>query len=578
MKKKGQRRAGKETPVVQTGAPKRPGWAIPAVVFGAALMLGILVYAPALDGPFLLDDLYLPFARPEAEAGRPFWPWKLRPVLMATFYLNYQAAGFAPWSYHLVNVFLHAVVALLVFFILRRLTEKAVADSAKDLIAPLGAGIFLLHPLQTESVAYIASRSEVLSTLFAYGALAVFLHRPQAEISWPRAILVLGLLAAAMGSKEHTAAMVAVLMLTDYFWNPGFSLRGIARSWKVYAPMALLAVPAVSMIRLVLRTADTAGFGLQDLAWHEYALTQCRAFWKYLQLFVAPIGQNVDPYFPVSRSLFDHGAAIGLVAIALSVGAAWWFRKRAPLISYGFFVFVILLAPTSSILPIRDPLAERRLYLPFIGLLLMLAGTLVRWSPPRRTLVFGGTALLGLLAALTYSRAALWGNPTLLWEDAVKGSPNKMRPHFQLAHAYYRDGRCADAVTLYAKAAKLEPPDIRLLTNWALALECAGKPEEALARLQEAVKIEPSAHLHSTIGMIHAKQGRYSQALAALAEAQKLDPQFTMAYVYEGNVRALQGDAAAARDLYQKALRIDPSNAAARQSLALLGQSGEGQR
>lgn len=578
MKKKRQRRSAKEVPVVETGAPKHPRWVIPALAFGAALILAFLVYAPALDGPFLLDDLYLPFARPEAEAGRPFWPWGLRPVLMASFYLNYQAAGFRPWSYHAVNIFLHAAVALLVFFILRRLIERAATDSAKDLIAALGAGIFLLHPLQTESVAYIASRSEILSTLFAYGALAVFLYRPQPEIAWPRAILVLALLAAAMGSKEHTAAMVAVLMVTDYFWNAGFSLRGLGRSWKVYAPMVLLAIPAFSMIRLVFRTADTAGFGLKDLAWYEYAFTQCRAFWRYLQLFFAPIGQNVDPDFPISRSLLDHGAAFGLVAIALCAGAAWWFRKQAPLVAYGFFVFLILLAPTSSILPIRDPFAERRLYLPFIGLLLVLAGALVRWPLPRRTLALGGMAMLALFSALTYSRAVLWGNPALLWEDAVKGSPNKMRPHFQLAYAYYREGRCADAAPFYAKAAELEPPDVRLLTNWALALECAGKPEEALARLEQALQIEPSAHLHSTIGMIHAKQGRYEQALTALAQAQKIDPQFTMAYVYEGNVRALQGDAAAARQLYQKALQIDPSNEAARQSLALLGQSGEGQR
>ncbi len=569
MKKRAQRRADRSAgeAVAASSAARQTPWLHPVLLVCAAIVLAFVVYGPALNGPFMLDDLYLPFARPEAEAGKAFWPMAVRPVLMASFRLNYELSGTRTTPYHVLNVALHAMAAFVVFLIVRRLLATAAPDAPRrDLIAALAAGVFLLHPLQAESVAYVASRSEVLSTLLAYSALLVFVSRAEAALPWRSVLAVLVLAAAAAGTKEHTVAIAAVFVLTDYFWYSGSSVAGMRRHWRFYLPIAVALIPAALMIRFVLRTADTAGFRMQDLTWYEYPFTQFRMIWRYVWMTVVPIGQNLDPDIAISRGILSEGAIFGLLGLVVCTAAAWWYRRQAPLIAYGFFVFLILLAPTSSVLPIRDVFAERRIYLPFLGLLLAITGALVRWPVPQRALVGGGAAILLMLAGLTYQRSALWADPILLWEDSVAGSPNKVRPHFQLAHAYYQDGRCADAARLYEKAAAMEEPETRLLVNWGLALDCAGQLDAALGPLRKAAEREPTAHIQATIGMIHAKRGDYGRALDALTEARRLNPKFAITYLYEGNVRALQGDPEAALELYRKVIALDPTNQAARQS------------
>jgi tetratricopeptide (TPR) repeat protein len=116
----------------------------------------------------------------------------------------------------------------------------------------------------------------------------------------------------------------------------------------------------------------------------------------------------------------------------------------------------------------------------------------------------------------------------------------------------------------------MQNPDDRLLIDWALALDCVDKPDQAVAKVHEAMKQQgPSAHAYAVIGMVYGKRGRADEALAALAEAEKLDPQFEMTYVYRGNIYASRGQMPTAAGEYQRALAINPDNAAARDGLAL---------
>src|ERR1051326_4048606 len=264
---------------------------------------------------------------------------------------------------------------------MRKLLDWAgTAKWTREITALFAAALFLFHPLQTESVTYIASRSETLSVFFFLAAFVVFLYGLPAA-SFARIAAVLALYGAAGLTKEHTAVLPALLLLTDYYWNPGFSLAGIRRQWKLYGSIALLAAAGGVVIwYMVLRTATSAGFRVAGIAWWQYFFTQCRVIWKYIFAFLFPFWLNLDADVPISRNVLDHGAIVGLIAlVALSV-AAWIYRRRFPLATYGWFVFLLLLAPTSSIVPIIDPYAERRLYLPFIGLLLIVAECVRRWK------------------------------------------------------------------------------------------------------------------------------------------------------------------------------------------------------
>lgn len=539
---------------------------IQAAGFFVAIVAVFIVYGPALNGPFLLDDTYLPYLLP-AYANAPLRAWLqgMRPMLMLTYWLNFKGSGTEPGSYHLVNVFLHILNGGLVFAVLRKLLVLAKGDA--PILAAFGAGLFLLHPLQTESVSYVASRSETLSLLFFLFAFVLFLYRKDPQISWRDSVIILILFGFACLSKEHAAVLPILLLLTDYYWNPGFTLEGIRGNWRLYLPMAAGGVLAIAFVWRVLSTATTAGFGMKDLTWYQYFFTQCRAIWRYLLLFVFPLGQNVDHDYAISHDLLDRGAIVGLIGLLLLIAAAWYYRRRFPIASYGVFTALILFSPTSSVVPIRDTLVERRMYLPFIGLLLIALGALQLWKVSRPTLI--GTLGLILLveATLAYDRNRLWGNSVDMWQDSVSKAPVKVRPNFQLAYAYYNDGKCQEAADQFAKTAALEKPSYGLLVDWALAADCAGRPAEAIARLQQAASLDGTGHIYSQIGMEYAKMAQYAQALDALDRAVKIDPNFGRTYVYRGNVYALQGNKTRAEEEYRHALQLDASDQYARDGL-----------
>jgi hypothetical protein len=530
----------------------------------AALLVAFAVYGPALNGAFVFDDRYMPFLQPAlADLPLSLWVSGVRPLLMVSFWTDYQIGKTDPSSYHATNVIFHFVTSLLVVFIVARLLElTGVAGRMRALLAVAAGAVFLLHPLQTETVAYVTSRSDAMSVMFYYAAFAVFLYCRTERMSLWRAIAVAVLFACAAGIKEHTLTLPVLLVATDYW----FRLGGIRKHWILYALLLVCGILGGLWVLRVLGGADTAGFHVAGLTPTMYFFTECRVVWTYVRMFVLPFGQNVDPDVPLSASLFDHGAILGLLAwIAVAV-AAWVYRKRFPLAAFGVLVFFLLIAPTSSIVPIRDVQAERRVYLPMLGLLLVCVEFARRAK--FRQLAWGGAAVASVLAVLAYQRNEVWAGPLPLWTDAAAKSPNKMRPHFQLAFAHqFEERRYDEAAREYEIAARIGPVDDLLLVDWALALDAMGREDEAAVRLRQAAALAPSAHIYTQLGMVFAKHRRYQEALDALATAERLDPGFVITYVYRGKLYEQSGDAAAAAREYQRALAIEPGNAEAIEGL-----------
>jgi tetratricopeptide (TPR) repeat protein len=535
----------------------------------SAALAAFVIYAPALVGPFVFDDIYLPIF----QRGLPLRQWLagVRPVVMLSYWLNFRASELDPFPYHLWNLLLHIANSGFVYLIVSRLLDwSGKADAWRRQALALFAGaVFLLHPLQTESVAYVASRSETLSVFFAYAAYTAFLYRRRAATSVLAAAGIIVLFVLAVLSKEHTAALPALLLLTDYYWNPGFSLAGIKRNWKLYAPVAIAGAVGVQFVLNVLRTSDSAGFRLKEITPERYLFSQCRAIWTYLRMFLLPVGQNVDHEFPLSHSVLEHGAIFALLALLSVAILAWIYRKRFPLASFGVFVFLILIAPTSSFVPIKDLLVERRMYLPMLGLLLVMADLLRCWKTSQSVLALtlAGAALA--LAGATDFRVRAWTSDIALWEDSVAEAPGNSRAHFQLAFAYFQANRCGEASSEYEKTSKLSAaPELRLWVDWALALDCAGRPVEALAILDREKIRYQNPDLYATIGMIAGKQGMADRALAALSSAEAIDPANEMIYLYRGNVFMTQSNYLGAATAYRKALQLNPGLDAARAPLA----------
>lgn len=569
--KKQKRRDSKSAPSAQEAAAPPAWWSVPWwywLIGCSALFLVFEAYGPALHSPFVLDDLYLPYAEPYPPRSLHGWVAFQRPLLLISYWVDYQMGAGDPHGYHTTNVLLHFFVSIVVMFIAARLLEwTGVSGRMRQALAVFSGALFLLHPLQTESVAYVASRSEVLSVLFYYTAFAVFIYSNRDSMSLLRAVAIVALFGAAAATKEHTLTLPALIVLTDLFWHRG----GLRRNGILYALLALACAAGGVVVWRVLLASNTAGFGMADLSPTSYFLTQCRMIWIYVRMFFLPFGQNIDADIPISRGLFDQGAIFGLLALLAVTAAAWIYRKRWPLASFGVFVFLLLIAPTSSIIPIRDVLAERRVYLPFLGLILIALELLRRLQFPQA--VGTGSAVLLAATVLTYQRSDVWSTPLTLWQDSVAKSPHKMRPLFHLAFTEYQAGDCAKAAQDFQAASRLDTPDYRLLVDWANALDCAGREEEAATEFMAATRLYPqSAEAWVGLSSVYGKQNKLDQALEVLARAEALDPLIPQIYVNRGGVYELQGNRAAAAKEYRRALALDPANRLAAAGLGRVGR------
>jgi len=589
-----------------------PLWVVPACA-----LLALAVFAPALDGPFVFDDFHLPFSNPAAERMAPaFWIGGVRPLLMATYWMNFRLSGTQPWSYHAVNVALHAVAGALAFYILLRLLALSSFAGRADLMAAAGAVLFLVHPLQTESVDYVAGRSEVLCGVFVLAGWLMFLegmgeelcdgrmgkslvphvaapvktgaiHKPgepperrlQAEARPTsaaalragrrgRALRDVGVLvcgAAALLSKESGVCLAGLLIASDLYWGEGSFADRLRKRKVLYATMLAGFIAASILILRGLNGSSTAGLA-GPVGPLSYALTQSRVVVTYFRLFFFPRGQNVDWQLPFYRSIGE--AWPWLLATAAMVGLIAWLYRRARLASFGLLVFLLTLAPTSSFIPIKDALAERRMYLPVAGLAIFLVGLAakVRWPAIWKTVPV--TSVLIACAALANARSQVWSSDISLWESSLAQNPANARAHASLGGAFMLRRDCTAAAREYRRVVELEGLNAISGGNLAAAYECAGQNDLALDTYKSLVAVHPDAAAWTRIGYLEALKEHVAASLAAFENALRLDPNNSAAYSYRGTGRLALGDMAGARSDFQRALALDPGNAVAAGALS----------
>lgn len=560
------------TEVPPAGAPR---WYWFAGAFAFFFLL-LEIYWPSIRGPFVFDDEYLPFRDPGfLQTGVKSLNPAVRPFLNISYWLNLRLFGMEDtFNFHLTNVLLHFANGILIFLTVRKLLQLSGVDIEKTKwLAALSSAIFLFHPVNSEAVAYIAGRSESFSLLWFLSAYTVFLYKRAGGITWAPAAAILLLFGAAFLSKEHTAVLPALLLLTDICFPETKPIDTIKRNWRLYAPMVIFGALGLAVVWKVLTAAQSAGFRMKDLPWHDYFYTQWRAIWIYLRLFLFPFGLNADYEFPISRSPIDHGAIFGLLGLLALLGTSFFYRRRFPLAFFGILIFFLLLAPTSSIVPIKDPVAERRLYLPFIGLLLVVCD-LIRNLNLTRTLQWTILVVLSLgYSTLTHQRSQVWADPVALWQDTTEKSPGNPRARFQLAMAHYERGQCDVAVQKFAEAEKVSAKkDHSLYLDWGLAYSCLEQHPQSLEKFRQAAAIEKTGHVQSLIGMALAKMNQPGAALVELNEAAKLEPGYDVTYVNRGHVYMMLNELNLAEADYRQALALNPASEAATQALSNLAR------
>lgn len=546
------------------------GWTLFLACIGTYILC-LVIYSPATHGPFVFDDLALPFSQPyTAKAPLIDWISGVRPTLMLSYWLSYQSAGTSTSSYHLFNVLVHGINSILVWLVAFRIFMRAGIETANRVVlASLSAFIFLLHPLQTESVAYIAGRSESLAACFFLAAYVIFLYRRREAASWPVSFGVFFFFVLAVTTKENMLILPAALVLTDLFWNRTGAWLAIRANWRLYGLIAGAAAMGILLVWRTLSHATSAGFRVPGVEWYQYLFTETRAIFSYLRLFLFPVGQSADHDFPLSHTLLEHGALFSIAALMACIAAAVVFRKRFPLASFGFLLFLLLLAPTSSIIPINDAFVERRMYLPVLALCFIIANMLAG----RDLRNFGVAALLALVlcvfAAASYQRNKVWSDVRGFWADTVTNSPGKSRAYWAFAETAVAQDHCDEPVPYLQKADTFMPGDPYILASWAKVLGCKGKFADAIRKLKEGEKKEPSAAIFYALeGLLYGQMDKLDESKAALDKAIQLDPRYVVAYSSRGLWYEAKKEYVKAIADYHAALQIDPMNGIVRVRLA----------
>jgi len=511
-------------PASPVARPWRSGGWLCLGMFAVVLWL----YSPALSGQFIFDDLSLPFCQPIRHGSLLTWISHagVRPVLILSYWLNYKISGDSPFSYHFVNLVLHFVNSALVFLVLLRIVQRAGWIGRKSQVASvIGALAFAIHPIQTESVSYVAGRSESLAALFVLLAYVVFLYRRKEEISWPEAVLVLVLFGAGVKTKENAVALAPILILTDLFWPEAFSLNRLRRNWRLYClmiPGVLFA--AVAVFRL-LGSAGTAGFSVATFKWYQYAFTEARAIFTYIRMAIWPSALSLDHDFATSYTVLEHGAICWMILLAALVAMSIILRRRYPLLCFGFLMFLIWLAPTSSIVPLDDALVDRRMYLPLIGLILIGCELGMRVKVPAAAGVASLCIAGIILGALCYNRNRLWGDPEKLIEMAADNAVHNPRPLLNFAEILIEKNECAATRPYLVRAERRLPNNYYVNVVWGRTLACLGDFDHAVNRFETAAMLKPTSQVYQWLGLAYAEIGRPEAAGAALRRGVELDPQ-----------------------------------------------------
>lgn len=585
------------------------------------IVAGLLAYYNSLSGAMVFDDHV---GIINDQFVRRFEPWSAlfsghRPFLRLTLAINHYVGGLQVFGYHLFNVVIHILAALALFGIIRQTMRqservRSYSDQATTM-AFVMALLWLVHPLQTGSVTYIIQRAESLMGLL-YLACLYFVLRGAwaARFTWGwygAAVIAFTL---GIATKEVIATASVVILLYDRIFLVSSWREVLKKRWIVYLIMfspglvwmiinmlpALIPASLSSLAQSGLRA--TAGFNTPNITPLDYASTQPGVLIHYLKLVFWPDPLVLDYNWNVSDPYLD------VLAPALMIGvlvlATIFLLVRRPAAGFLAACFFIILAPTSSIMPILDPIFEHRMYLSLAPVLILaVSGVHIlmhRLVPEQRTRFWIQGLLVGAVALgltwRTVARNADYQDPITIWQKTVSVYPANQRAHLNLGVAYNRAGQTEKAIEHYLTATRLKSQDPITFYNLGFALQEVGRHMEAslmysqvfevevhrsvvakaynqlglialttnnmsaaLDFFQKSVRAYPTLALsQSNLALVYIKQANYQAAKMSLDEALKVQPNFPVAHYQRGVALEGLNDIETAIESYARASALKP--------------------
>src|SRR5208283_5092379 len=574
------------------------GRTLPVWQGGLIVLLVFLAYLPALRGGFIWDDdcwtTNLSALFQDTSGLRLIWfqPTALQqyyPLSGTTFWLDYQLWKFWTTPYHVENVLLHALAALLFWRLLLRLQLPG---------AWLASAVFALHPVMVESVAWITERKNVLSLVFylgallAYGRYAQWVKRtgktapvPDSSRSKHHPSLFYGLafvlFLGALLAKTTTFSLPAAILLIGW-WKRG-QLR-----WRVDVLPTLPFFTLAFGLCAVTAWLEKYHVGAQGpdfaLTFPQRCLIAGHAFWFYLGNLFWPA--NLCFVYPRWQSNAGSGWQWLYPATAVGTLFTLWLARgrigRGPFTAALFYVGTLF-----PVLGFMNAYGMRYsfvwdhwVYLSALGIIALVAALVVRVAESLRTpaVVYGFAAIvLPGLALLTWRQAGIYRNLETLWRDTLAKNPDCWMAHYNLGIALLNQGQTGEAISQYLEAIRLNPDFALAHNNLGAALARNGQIDEAISQYLEAIRLNPDyADAHNNFGVVLLNQGQTNEAISQYLEAIRLNPDYADAHINLGITLLNQGQTDEAISQFQEAIRLKPDFADAHNNLgAALARNGQ---
>ena len=558
-----------------------PFWHTLAAV--ALIVLAVTAaYCNSFDGALIFDDIQ---SIEENPSIRQLWPLSDvlrppsggetvsgRPMLNLSLALNYAVSGIRPWGYHVTNLAIHVLAALLLFGVVRRtlllprLREQWAG--ASTLIAMAVAILWAVHPIQTESVTYVIQRAESLVALFYLLTLYLFVRGTQSTkpVLWYSASVVACLLG--MATKEVMLSAPIVVLLYDRAFLTSRLDRSLQRRWGLYLAMALTWLPLTYLVVTTGLLERRNEFGAPSPL--AYACTQPGVILHYLRLCIWPDGLCLDYRWRVATTPSEILPGMFLVG-ALAAATLWGLVRNRPWGFLGACVFLIL-APSSSIVPLADLAFEHRMYLPLAALVtfVVVGGYLAceamvgrEWLSRAAMRALGGTlVVVGCIAlgVLTYQRNTDYSDVYTIWYDTAQKAPRNPRAHDGVGKALLSEKRnLSEAEGWCRKALEIDPDYYPAICNLAVILSEQGRLDEAIECNRKGIALyRDYPKFHYNLATDLRRLGQLGDAAAEFREVVRISPNDANAYHNLGLVTFRMGDPTEAMNCFQKAVEIVP--------------------
>ena len=519
-------------------------------------ILGVLVYGNHLNNTFQFDSVAyiennLLLKNPESIINLNYWisGFFSRGLLFISMAINAYFDGLRPFGYHIFNLFLHILNSILVFFIFKKILihfkNHIYSIKNNTNISFFAATVFLIHPIQTESVIYIISRSEILaSTFYLLGFLLfqVFIDlKTKKNILTGSFIFILIIFLAVVGfSVKQTLATFPLVLFLYYLAvcpidAPIIKILFIKRKLLITG-----FVVSLSILFYKLLNDETFLIGPSNpdemVGRVKYMLSQPAVIiFYYLKKIFLPINLNIDPDIKVITSIFSFGFISGMGCIILLI---YYFWKQDAWRFYLFCLawFFIILSPSSSIVTLHDLAAEHRVYLALPGVIFIFSYGISCFLKNQTGVRLIGTSVLEvmvfiqiilLFSVLSIERNRVWRSELSLWQDSHRKSPDKIRPLINLARAHSIEGNNRDAIRYYEESL-LKAPGI-FVPNYNLGelYLKENRIEEAIIKFKIALQLDPKIpETYAKLGEVYLKQKKWQLADVYFKKCIEIDNRF----------------------------------------------------